>query len=396
MVIVAQLGARRHYAVPRALHEEGLLTTLFTDACAEFMPWSAFRRLVPRTFQPRALRSIVDRRIDGVDKSRLSGLLSTFLSSRIGAKRARDGEHRAEFWVRQNKAFGRAVASRNWGDADTIYGFNGAALEIFEEAKKRGIRCVLDQTAAPWKFNTRLLQGEMEKWPGWECDPIDIDPNGVMTGREEREWELADRVICGSEFVIEAAKEVGAPIEKFKVVRYPTPIPPADAASRLHPRAPGGDLRVLFLGTVQLRKGVQYLVQAAQQKRCRLSVRVVGPLAVTKKAAAVISEVADLTGPVSRSEVWEHYRWADVFVLPTLSEGSANVCHEAAAMGVPVITTKAAGIRESDGVTLVNSPERIGEALAEIAQSGSNWQSPALRTAPASWDYYRKELVQSL
>jgi len=33
-VLVAQLGARMHYAVPRILHEAGALDRFFTDICA--------------------------------------------------------------------------------------------------------------------------------------------------------------------------------------------------------------------------------------------------------------------------------------------------------------------------------------------------------------------------
>src|SRR5262249_30646208 len=49
-----QLGAREHYAVPRALHERGTLAALFTDAWAD--PSSALKRLSSRLvtrFEPR-------------------------------------------------------------------------------------------------------------------------------------------------------------------------------------------------------------------------------------------------------------------------------------------------------------------------------------------------------
>ena len=109
------------------------------------------------------------------------------------------------------------------GNADTAYAFNGAALEIFQHAREHGVRCVLDQTAAPWRYNTQLLAREQARWPGWEECPADMDPGGHMMAREEAEWELADQIVCGSPFVVEAIRSVGGPIEKSRVVPYPVP-----------------------------------------------------------------------------------------------------------------------------------------------------------------------------
>ncbi len=180
-----------------------------------------------------------------------------FLATRVGASRARPGESKASFWVRQNEAFGRAVVRLDWGNADTAYAFNGAALEIFQHAREHGVRCVLDQTAAPWRYNTQLLAREQARWPGWEECPADMDPGGHMMAREEAEWELADQIVCGSPFVVEAIRSVGGPIEKCRVVPYPVPdiAPLLESKQILRDRR----LRVLFVGTLQLRKGIQYV-----------------------------------------------------------------------------------------------------------------------------------------
>jgi glycosyltransferase involved in cell wall biosynthesis len=57
-------------------------------------------------------------------------------------------------------------------------------------------------------------------------------------------------------------------------------------------------------------------------------------------------------------------------VLPTLSEGSANVCYEAVAAGVPVVTTPNAGAILEDGVSGIiisaGSADRIAAALIRL------------------------------
>jgi hypothetical protein len=42
--IVAQLGARMHYAVPRIFHEAGILERLYTDSYVGNKPWLARAR----------------------------------------------------------------------------------------------------------------------------------------------------------------------------------------------------------------------------------------------------------------------------------------------------------------------------------------------------------------
>ena len=46
----------------------------------------------------------------------------------------------------------------------------------------------------------------------------------------------------------------------------------------------------------------------------------------------------------------EHYSWADVFLLPSLCEGSATVIYEALAHGLPVICTPNTGSVVRDGM----------------------------------------------
>ncbi len=66
-----------------------------------------------------------------------------------------------------------------------------------------------------------------------------------------------------------------------------------------------------------------------------------------------------------RTEVKEEFRKADIFILPSLFEGSAEVTYEALATGLPVITTAATGSVVRDGVEGFIIPERDPHALAE-------------------------------
>jgi glycosyltransferase involved in cell wall biosynthesis len=71
-------------------------------------------------------------------------------------------------------------------------------------------------------------------------------------------------------------------------------------------------------------------------------------------------------GPVSRSGAAEWYRKADLFVLPTISDGFAITQLEAMSHGLPVITTPCCGEVVSDGVDGFIVPPRDADALARL------------------------------
>jgi glycosyltransferase involved in cell wall biosynthesis len=124
---------------------------------------------------------------------------------------------------------------------------------------------------------------------------------------------------------------------------------------------------VLCVATVQLRKGVQYLMEAARLlKGQAVQIRLIGPCAVSDQALAELKRHLQVVGTIPRSEMRQEFADADLFVLPTLSEGSAIVCYEALAAGLPVITTPGAGSVVRDGIEGMIVPIRDAQALVSV------------------------------
>lgn len=368
MILVAQIGARRHYAVPAALERAGLLAGLCTDVCMA-APWlRMLGRVLPAACSFPGWKSLREREPVGVPDAKVTCLWSSPWAMRRHRPRPAQGGQYAR-WAAQNAAFGRAVVRRGFGSASSVYAFNGAAAEIFEAAKRRGLKCILDMTIAPLEIVERLLNEERERFPDWELAQRASDPPDTLIARERREWELADLILCGSEYVAESLAEVGVQTSKCRVVRWGYSGPSAVVDRTLRT----GPLRVLIAGTVELRKGVPYVLQAAQSlPPGQFHFRFVGPIRVRSREklrqrtseAQAHGTVVEFAGAIARSEMTREYQNADVLLHPSLAEGSANVCYEAMAHGLPVIATPHAGAAIRHGIEGLLIPIRDSDAIA--------------------------------
>jgi glycosyltransferase involved in cell wall biosynthesis len=125
----------------------------------------------------------------------------------------------------------------------------------------------------------------------------------------------------------------------------------------------------LFLGQVILRKGIQYLIQAARLLEWEnIRFDIVGPIGISEAARASAPKNVFFHGRAVRDEAAKWYGQADVFVLPTLSDGFAITQLEAMANSLPVITTACCGEVVSDGVDGFVIPPRNDTALAVTLQ----------------------------
>ena len=158
-------------------------------------------------------------------------------------------------------------------------------------------------------------------------------------------------------------------------------------------------------GTAELRKGIHYLAMAAEKLISRgLNYEFVWQETLPISSTPARCRHLNFLGRVPRDRIHQEFQQADMFVLPSLAEGSAEVTYEALACGVPVITTKAAGSVVRDGVEGRIVPERDSEILAEAIQELVEDRQKRDRMAHAArdrareytWERYGERLVAAL
>ena len=190
------------------------------------------------------------------------------------------------------------------------------------------------------------------------------------------------QVIANSRMVQrEIERHFGYPPERIHVIHNGVPsftVPPdARAATRRELRLDDDDYALLFAGSGWGRKGLRFAIEAVNAARVnRVTLLVAGR---GNQSGLPPSTRVRFLGPVK--EMPPLLAAADAFLLPTLYEPFSNACLEAAAAGLPVITTAFNGFSEiiEPGVEgeVVAQPDDIAALSAAIER----WSDRARRDA---------------
>ena len=470
-IIVAQIGAREHYAVAQALHQRGRLAALVTD-------WYAFggksrkqkvenRNIFQRSAFDRfisAFSVLVFQRLGKRGGAALAAHCAELPDELVHAfpfrslfwtwrarRAARAGRSHAGY-VQTDSAFASAVARMHLPAHDVFFGYSYASLEMLAAEKQRGVLTVLDQID-PGPVEFRLVAEEMARHPELAGAPAEFP--AAYYERNRREWELADIIIVNSEWSREALIAEGANPAKIEILPlayevneeklksemlkaeiksqkprvgdrqneekqkvesriidtpHPSPLPMASQRGEGEnfqlstlPVSTVPPLRVLWLGQVNVRKGIHYLIEAARLlKGENVRFDVVGPSGISVAAINLAPDNVRFHGSVSRDRAAEWYRQSDVFVLPTLSDGFALTQLEALAYGLPVIATPHCGRVVAEGKTGFIIPARDPQALADAIlkfaadRNLSPSMAPACREAVKTFsvEAYGRRLVE--
>jgi len=148
------------------------------------------------------------------------------------------------------------------------------------------------------------------------------------------------------------AERLQLPADFAEVVRYPMSLP-SELPQPPAPRARLEELRILYFGRIEPRKGVRQLVDAFAQLP-ELAIECVGR--DSPSAPQQTSEVAYLqrrgaknvtfTPPLARDEMLARLRSADVVILPSPWENWPNTCIESMAAGRVVVGGRNGGMGE--------------------------------------------------
>ena len=357
-VVVAQIGARHHYAIPRMLDKNGHLKAFYTDANA-VKGLGKWLTKVPVLGSRGPLKNLAQRTMNGVPRGKIRHTDALLWRRIRGMLHLSPGY---ENYIQDDHLFDAIIAARGSEGADTLYAMQKHGTKMLEAAQAAGVRTVVDVFITPMCHH--IVEEERARYLGIEVACDDQARLELEDERTRREIDHADLLLCPGMNVVEGlANFPNASGKAYAVVPYGCGV--SFGGMKNNP-VKG---RVLFAGTADLRKGIHYLGMAAEQLANEgYDFRVAGNVSDEVKNHPMMRHL-NFLGRVPREEMREEFLKADVFVLPTLAEGCASVVHEAVVAGCPVITTRASGTMVEDGRGGVIVPERDPDALAEAIQS---------------------------
>lgn len=281
-------------------------------------------------------------------------------------------------------------AARHLPECDLLVGWSGATLEALAAARARGIKVVVERGSTHIDHQNDILAEAYARW-GLPWRPIEAE----MRDRERAEYAAADAIALGSSHAAATFLARGVPAERLVVNPYGVDL------SRFAPppaRPSGARPRLVFVGSVGIRKGVPELLTAFAPLRGHAELHLIGP--VDPGFAPLLRRLSGdgvvVRGPLPGAALPAEYAAADLFVLPSIEEGFGMVILQAMAAGLPVVASSATGLPDADPhgeaglVVPPADPHALAEALAALTGDRERRQAmghAARRLVERGWSW---------
>lgn len=340
--IINHLAARAHYEMPRALQIEGQLKYMITDVWFSSIwremqaPGQTMKKLLQR-----GSSAIPDSKV----KSFNTAAIAWELLWKLTKKNAWELILARNTWYQEKVA--DLLEKMDIAPEDIFYSFAYTALRPMGKLRS-GVKKILYQMD-PGMEEELLVQEEYRKTgiPNTSWTPAP----SVYWQNWKKELELSDTIIVNSEWSKSALMKQDVPENKIAVIPLPYTIPSTSwDFQRQYPDKFTRDrpMRVLFLGTLTVRKGFHRVLEVAKAlEHDPVEFYFVGQ----KEFEFETRENMRCFGHVSREDTIEFYKNSDVFLFPTLSDGFGLTQLEALSWKLPVISSSFCGEVVEDEVS---------------------------------------------
>jgi glycosyltransferase involved in cell wall biosynthesis len=200
-----------------------------------------------------------------------------------------------------------------------------------------------------------------------EYGPAPAPPPASYLEAWRQECAIADHIVVNSQWSLQSLERAGVPRSKMSVV--PLAYDGEGAVSDVHTYPDRFSierpLRLLYVGQVSVVKGVKALFDSmALLGDSPVELTVVGERSAEVPKRHLDDRRIRWIGPVSRSEVMNHYRAADALIFPSLSDGFGMAQVEARGWRLPIVASRFCGQVVDDGVNGMVLDEVTPQALA--------------------------------
>lgn len=220
------------------------------------------------------------------------------------------------------------------GEVDIVHTWPLGALRTLKAARELGIPTVLERPNANTRFAYEVVQKECERLgvalpPGHEHAY-----NADILRVEEEEYDLADGLLCPSDFVVKTFRDKG--FEPGKLVRHTYGFDEKVYFPGRRTRPADAGLAMLFVGVCAVRKGVHFALEAWLKSPAHETgtFQIAGEFlpAYAEKLRPMLSHPSvKVLG--HRNDIPDLMRQSDILVLPSIEEGFGLVIADAMGAG---------------------------------------------------------------
>jgi starch synthase len=283
-----------------------------------------------------------------------------------------------------------------------VHAYEDCSLWQFQEAKRLEKACIYDMPIGYYPAWEKTEADLARKFVDWlPAGGLPSSPY-VRPRQKREEMELADLVLAPSSFVAETVRAFH-PKKAIALVPYGVDLEFWTPGTR---NTGSEVLHFIYAGQISLRKGIPVLLEAWEKAALRSAeLELVGSWYLSDSKKASLPRGVTHISALSSEALREHYRGADVFMLPSFFEGLALVLLEAMACGLPAIASTATGgadvLTEGSGRLL-----RPGDLDALV--EGLRWCDKNRDLLPAmgraarkkaeecTWDRYRRAVTEAI
>ncbi|MBS1799174.1 MAG: glycosyltransferase family 4 protein [Acidobacteria bacterium] len=348
-IVQAVFGVFHHFELARELNRRGHLQKIYST-----WPWLRLKR-------------------EGLPRDKVGTFpwihLPEFQLTKMGW---------SNVWLNDQLSYANALAFDWWTDrrlmeCDALIAISGAGLKTGRRLQRTGGKFICDRGSSHQRYQERIVSEEYSRW-GVERPVTDMRD----IAREEEIYEAADLITVPSSFAARSFMEMGVRQEKLRTIPYGVRL----ESFRRTGEPPKDRFEVLFAGSVGLRKGVPYLLEAFSQLRhSNKRLRLAGAIHpdIRQVLGRLPMENVEVLGAVPQTRLVELMGTSHVMVLPSIEEGLALVQGQALACGCPVIASTQTGGEDlfTDRVEGFIVPLRDTAALAGRMQQLAD--DPALQ-----------------
>lgn len=232
-------------------------------------------------------------------------------------------------------------------------GYGQSSLDV---ARNFGAKLLCDHSIAHPDFIDYLVENE-GRLPE-SCK--ELPPKSKFWRKILRDLQAADHIIVNSDFVYKTFLHAGFNSERLDVVYVGIDNSFLNLASEFKTQDKSGPIRFLFAGELSRRKGVHVLLEALSGlNSLDWSLDLAGAINDDVKLdveKALLDNRIRYIGYLSMAQLASRMSFSDVFIFPSLAEGSARVIFMAMACGCYIITTPNSGsiVSHEDNGLIVN------------------------------------------